>query len=280
MFWLGKILGGVFGYMAGGPFGAVFGIMVGHYFDVSCKGLWFLVTPSEREPQRENIFFQATFTIMGYLAKADGRVSENEIRLATRIMQNMRLTAHYKLQAKRYFRLGKMGQFNIDQLLASLSRTYFQQRRVLSQFINIQVQTAYADGFPSREKLRILEYLCYRLNLNPRDFFQTTHGYEHSHNRNYYNGYQQQRNQHQQYYQQYQAPRRQPDLLEAAYLTLNVNKATNNSDLKKAYRKLMSKYHPDKLVSKGLSEDSMRMATKRAQEIKSAYEAICKSRGI
>jgi DnaJ like chaperone protein len=275
MFWLGKLLGTVFGYMIAGPYGAAIGLMLGHYFDISRKNLWVYFLPPKQEHTRD-IFFRATFTIMGYVAKADGRVSENEIRLANRIMQNMKLSTVSRQQAIYYFRSGKKGDFDIEQLLAALSDAYSQQRKVLNQFIDIQLQTAYADGFPSRRKEKILEYLCFRLNLNPRDFFQGTYSHE-----QYYNSGP--RYQHQQY-QRYQAPPPPPpgplDLLEKAYLTLGVNKTTNNTDLKKTYRKLMSKHHPDKLVSKGVSEEKIRLATARTQEIKSAYEIICKARGI
>ena len=45
-------------------------------------------------------------------------------------------------------------------------------------------------------------------------------------------------------------------------------------ELKKAYRKLISQHHPDKLVSKGLPEEMMKIATEKTREIKEAYEFI------
>jgi DnaJ like chaperone protein len=50
--------------------------------------------------------------------------------------------------------------------------------------------------------------------------------------------------------------------------------------VKKAYRKLVSQYHPDKLVSRGLPEEMMEMAKTRVREINKAYEHIKQARGI
>src|SRR5262245_56904496 len=114
MFWLGKLLGAVFGFMIAGPIGAVIGLLLGHYFDLSRRGHWSFLPPPKMHTETQDIFFQATFTIMGYIAKADGRVSENEIRVATHIMQNMMLTESQRLQAINYFQQGKQANFNLD----------------------------------------------------------------------------------------------------------------------------------------------------------------------
>lgn len=268
MFWLGKLLGCLFGYMIAGPVGAIFGLLLGHYFDLSCKGHWFFQHSRPQHTHAQDIFFRATFTIMGYIAKADGRVSENEIRAATQIMQNMRLNPQLKRQAITYFKQGKSPHINIDEILDQLSQACYQQSHLLHLFLEIQIQAAFADGALTANKRKILEYICYHLNLNPNDFFQSASDrYEHTYSRN------QQR-------QQYYRPTQEPNALAQAYRVLGVSAATNNSDLKKAYRKLMSQHHPDKLVSKGLPEEMLKLATQKTQEIKSAYETICKTRGI
>ncbi len=62
--------------------------------------------------------------------------------------------------------------------------------------------------------------------------------------------------------------------IDDAYAILNVSSAANDNEVKRAYRKLMSQHHPDKLVSKGLPEEMMKVATQKTQEIREAYECV------
>jgi len=61
---------------------------------------------------------------------------------------------------------------------------------------------------------------------------------------------------------------------------LGVSNKDTTPHIKKAYRQLMSQHHPDKLVSKGLPDEMIRMATEKTQRIQKAYEMICKERGV
>ncbi len=261
MFWLGKFLGAIFGYVVAGPIGLVFGLLLGHYFDISYKSHQQFYQAPKPHTHTQDIFFRATFTIMGYIAKSDGRVSENEIRVASRIMQNMMLTKQLRQQAINYFQQGKQANFVLDQILSSLYNSCFSQRNLLHLFLEIQLQAAYADGILTSKKQKILEHICYRLGLNSSDFF-----FQH---------WSQGQESRQKTYQQ---PKK--DHLQSAYRTLGVSSSINNNDLKKTYRKLMSQNHPDKLVSKGLPEEMIKLATQKTQDIKLAYECICKARGI
>jgi DnaJ like chaperone protein len=66
--------------------------------------------------------------------------------------------------------------------------------------------------------------------------------------------------------------------LDDAYAILNVDPDASDSELKRAYRKLISQHHPDKLVSKGLPEEMMKIATQKTQEIRAAYECVMDER--
>ncbi|MEZ5583570.1 MAG: hypothetical protein R3F37_13240 [Candidatus Competibacteraceae bacterium] len=87
--WWGKLVGGGLGFMMGGPLGAMLGIAVGHNFDNGFH--W----PNRTEPalggkgELKTVFFNATFQVMGHLAKRDGRVSENEIAAAQAVMTHL-----------------------------------------------------------------------------------------------------------------------------------------------------------------------------------------------
>ena len=91
MVWHGKAIGALIGLLVAGPVGALVGLFLGHLFDMQVQG----GTPSERAPPTtigvQEAFFRATFQVMGHLAKADGRVTEEEIRAARAMMNELRL---------------------------------------------------------------------------------------------------------------------------------------------------------------------------------------------
>ncbi|MDP1678727.1 MAG: DnaJ domain-containing protein, partial [Candidatus Nitrotoga sp.] len=66
--------------------------------------------------------------------------------------------------------------------------------------------------------------------------------------------------------------------LEDAYKALGVSKESSNHEIKRAYRKLMSQYHPDKLMGQGVPEDMIAVATEQAKEVQVAYNLIATSR--
>jgi DnaJ like chaperone protein len=68
--------------------------------------------------------------------------------------------------------------------------------------------------------------------------------------------------------------------LDDAYKALGVTRESSDQEIKRAYRKLMSQYHPDKLMGQGLPEDMIKMATAQAQEVQAAYDLIKKSRNM
>ena len=64
------------------------------------------------------------------------------------------------------------------------------------------------------------------------------------------------------------------------YDRLGLSKDASQDEIKRAYRKLMSEHHPDKLVAKGLPPEMMEMAKQKAQEIQKAYELIKEQKGF
>ena len=68
--------------------------------------------------------------------------------------------------------------------------------------------------------------------------------------------------------------------LKDAYGVLGLPEEAPDDDVKKSYRSLMTQYHPDKLVSKGLPDEMMQFATEKTRDIKAAYELIRESRRL
>ena len=68
--------------------------------------------------------------------------------------------------------------------------------------------------------------------------------------------------------------------LEQAYAKLGLKRSATDAEVKKAYRRLVSQYHPDKLVSRGLPEEMMEIDNTRTREINTAYDVIKQARGV
>ena len=67
--------------------------------------------------------------------------------------------------------------------------------------------------------------------------------------------------------------------LRDAYAVLGVESKDDKATVKRAYRRLMSQHHPDKLVSRGLPEEMIQLATDKTQHIQKAYEKVKESKG-
>ena len=68
--------------------------------------------------------------------------------------------------------------------------------------------------------------------------------------------------------------------LDQAYAQLGLTSKASDAEIKRAYRKLVSQYHPDKLVSHGLPEEMMEVAKNRVRDINTAYDRIKQARGF
>ncbi len=266
MSWWGKLAGGVFGFMLGGPLGALLGGVLGHNFD---KGLAGLDTEGVSGPEAEQeriqtAFFTATFSVMGHIAKADGRVSPEEISQAQAIMAQMDLQPDMRRAAIELFNQGKRRDFPLDEVLDQFRRECRRRTTLIQMFLEIQIQAAWADGRLDRTEEQLLLHICHRLGI-PEFLFR-----------------QLERMIRAQQGSQYQGNSSQPAgaSLEDAYAMLGVSADASDAEIKKAYRRLMSQHHPDKLVAKGLPEEMMKVATRKTREIRQAYEAIKRARGF
>ncbi len=284
-FWVGKIIGAILGYLIAGPVGAVFGLLIGNFFD---RGLAknmsnpLYLFHKEQKEVIQRIFFQSTFLIMGHIAKSDGRVSEKEINLARQLMDEMRLSKIQKEEAKELFRQGKNPSFNLGHTLTLLKTHCLNRPELLKLFIDIQYRAASIDGL-NEGKINALNRVLSFLGFAPlskqfrfyQDFFQQhQQQYRERQQQSHYQQNQQRRDQYQ----------RRPhsasyDHLASAYAILEVPPTANKQEVKKAYRRLMSKNHPDKLIAKGLPEEMIKMATDKTQTIAKAYDEICQSKG-
>lgn len=292
----GKVIGFFLGALFWGPLGAVIGVLLGAFFD---KGLHtqFYQYPRQKSLAIERTFFTATFTVMGYLAKADGRVSENEIAVARKIMSQLELNDLLKREAIELFNKGRDHHFDLSVIMDTLWKECRYRKDLLRFFIEIQLDAALADGDLTPQKRKILLHICERLRFSPMEFeqlrarhwaeqafYQWFSGFNQT---DFNNGFNQQ-----QYYQRgysqgeqqsygsHARPHRTEPTLQDAYAVLGVSSTSSVSEIKKAYRKLMNEHHPDKLLSKGLPESMIKIAKEKTQQIGAAYELVRNARGF
>ncbi|OQX47861.1 MAG: molecular chaperone DjlA, partial [Candidatus Sedimenticola endophacoides] len=147
MGWWGKVAGGAFGFMLGGPLGLLLGAVLGHNLDKGLAGLGDGEATASGDPERvKSAFFTATFSVMGAVAKADGQVSRDEIRLAEAVMGEMDLSAEMRRTAIALFNQGKAGDFPLDDVVEQFRLECHRRNTLIQMFIEIQIQAAYADG--------------------------------------------------------------------------------------------------------------------------------------
>ncbi|MDI1353169.1 MAG: co-chaperone DjlA [bacterium] len=284
--WWGKLIGALFGYLSGGPFGALVGILIGNFFD---KGLAqhfanpHLIYHTEKRATVQKIFFESTFLVMGHIAKIDGRVSPQEIEMAKLLMDEMRLSNGQKILAKRLFNEGKDKEFKLEGILTKLRNIGRDNRELIKLFIDIQYRAASVDGL-SLKKIKALDTIFTNLGfapLNQQYRFYEDFGYtESSAHREqeetpHWNSYQSKQEQKQHHYK----PQSPPNYLAHAYALIEVNPQANKQEVKRAYRRLLSRNHPDKLIAQGLPEEMIKIANDKTHKIRKAYELICESKG-
>lgn len=263
MIWQGKALGAVVGVFAAGPVGALFGTFIGHLFDVQAENRARSAGPRTSSVGVQEAFFRATFQVMGHLAKADGRVSEEEIRAARSMMSELRLGEREVKLAIELFTQGKAADFPLDETLRQLYWTCRSRPDLCRMFVQIQVQAALWGGGLNAAARKVLTRVCAALNVSAYELVQMEALLRM-----------------QQSARQSQQTRASVDRVAQAYAVLGVSSSASDSEVTKAYRRLMNQNHPDKLHAKGLPESMMKVAEEKTRQIRAAYEVLREARGL
>jgi len=265
MSWIGKVVGGGIGMVFGGPLGAMLGASLGHAADVrieeersaSQQGRG---APGQRprragfaggfsqQERQQTVFFTSVFAMLGKLAKADGVVSREEIKVVERFMQqHLRLDPRARNLAINIFNRAKSDPTPFSRYADEFAM-HFQHDQNMRRFLfEMLFQMAAADGAVEEQEEAMLQDAVGRLGLEYAFYEQLKARY---------------------------MPSAHP-----AYELLGVDGDASDQEVKKAYRAKVMEYHPDKIVSKGLPEEFLKLAEEKFKEINSAYEEIKKLRG-
>jgi DnaJ like chaperone protein len=202
---------------------------------------------------------------MGHLAKADGRVSEEEIRAARAIMTELRLAEREVQLAIELFTQGKAGDFPLIATLRQLHAVCGDRPDLRRMFVQIQLQAALWGGSLNPAGRSMLARIAAALEISGFELVQMEALLRMQNSR------------------RSEAPQAEVDRhhrLEQAYAVLGVARSASAADITKAYRRLMNQNHPDKLVAKGLPESMLQLAQEKTAQIRAAYDLLRESRGI
>ena len=257
---IGKCFGGFFGWLLGLAFGSgilglICGIWLGHRFDLGLAailnqgGVWQFGF-NKTHSKAQQVFFDVTFSVMGYLAKADGVISQKEIKVAERMMARLNMGVVARKAAMEAFRRGKQPDFDCQGACLNLHTAGHRNLTLIQLFLQIQQEVALADGVVKPSKQQAFEQVCSYFNMRSGGYAGGG-------------------------YAQHSAPRISED-----YAVLVVSAQASDAEVKKAYRRQMAAHHPDRLIAKGLPEEMVKVATEKTQAIRAAYDRIKTHRGM
>ena len=272
MNWIGKLAGALLGFLlTRRPWGMLIGLVFGHLYDLRAAG-------GQSGPRVDpaivrTTFFRTAFSVMGHVAKSDGRVSEQDIAAARRIFRQFSLGEADTRAAMECFTLGKDSGFDAGAALAELLRISRGRGDLLRKFLEIQMRAALmGDGMQSAARAALVR-VAQALEIGTVEFAHMEavlrlQGYGMA------GGYE-------------RAGRGPPpgasaarNALAEAYEVIDVPRSASDAEVKRAYRRLMSQNHPDKLVARGLPESMLEVAKQKTQAIQAAYERIREARGM
>lgn len=246
------ILFGLIGLFIGGFRGMVVGAALGYAVSWILRSVLGAKLASVQAQ-----FLESTFAAMGALCKADGVVTRDEIAIAESMFARLHLSGEQRETARAAFARGKAPGFDLEAEMTRFVRASHGHRPLLSMFLQIQCAAVAGDGNVHPAEHQMLVRMARLLGLTEADVAQleallrTGAGAP--------------------------SPQRNVD---DAYAALGLSSSATDSQIKQAYRRLMSQNHPDKLAGKGLPESMREMAEERTREISTAYAVLKDARGF
>lgn len=220
------------------------------------------------------------FCLAGYIARGNGRIDEKQISSITQYLNHITMDS---LERNRYiaqFNIGKQDDYDPSSTCANWCTITHNDRMSKHRLIEFLVSIIYADGIVADEeyirimnvssKLQVEKYVTERLLSQAKAIFEFRSFFEQKGNTQ--SKYDEATSNGNSYNRAY-VPHN--DILNACQV-LGVSESTSFPDIKKAYIKLMKKYHPDKLSAQGFSEDTIKFYTEKAQTIQQAYDLLKK----
>ena len=279
MSWVGKIAGGAIGFALGGPLGALGGAAVGAFFDVdemekrkyetncpncnakigidgpgnwtcpNCSNTFYVGDDGGVNNQVKTVFFISTFAMLGKMAKADGKVCENEARVIREFMLNeLNLDADDRKAALQIINDAKSSEHVFDEFALQFYEIFKNESQHLYLMLDLLFKVAMADGILHPNEELLLKTAAQIFNIPDNDYQNCKSQYV-------------------------------VDFMKY-YNILDCRADDNDEEIRRSFKRKISEYHPDKIISKNLPEEFMELSKRKTEEIIEAYKMIKEKRGI
>lgn len=245
----GKWIGGVLGWAAGGPVGGVIGLVMGALFD-------------EMTPGGQEAVFSGPTGGTGYDARtAQGDFTASLLVLTAAVMKGDGKVLRSELEFVKKFLVTNYGEANAQRLLPVLKELL--EKEIPLRDVCLQIR----QYMPGPQRIQLLHYLfgisAADGDVHPREvlIIETISGYLGIDRADY---------------ESIKAMHYRD--ADSDYKILEVDANASDEEVKKAYRKMAVKFHPDKVAD--LGEEAQKIAKERFQKVQEAWEAIRKRRNI
>ncbi|MBI0067890.1 MULTISPECIES: co-chaperone DjlA [unclassified Snodgrassella] len=248
-----------------------------------------------------SLYIAVMFEVAGQVCAAKGHVSDEDRSRVYDMIKKMQLDAETEVLSRYAFNMGQTKNYPLRTRLKQLYRAYSDDKRGLMLFCKNMLELALIDGRLHNNERRILNIIADEFRIpyaqmlifasqtihkenEYRHYWQTNEQWkqqrQHARSEQRRQQYQQQQKQYQQQQRHNQQQQPEEPFGTDPYLVLGISAKSNPQEIKQAYRRLMNKYHPDKLIKQNLSETEMQRATEHAQRIQAAYAYVKQLRGF
>lgn len=232
------------GWVLGGPLGGILGFALGSVLDGAMNSEELQAELRKRAGTQSGDFEVSMLVLSAYLMKADGVVKESE----KQFVQQTFVQLFGKVRANEAFKffneVTKQEQYSLEQVCGQI-RQYMDHPSRL-QLIHFLFKLASADGEVHATEIEMVHKIARLLGINNADVLSLQAMFVAD--------------------------------TDAYYKILEIPESASNDEVKKAYRTMAKKYHPDRIQH--LGEDMIKQAEEKFRKVQEAYDGICKERGI